>query len=406
MDMDYDPAPRLPVSRGERSVVLVLSVAFAALLAADFASDFNAHKLGAVFVLAFWLPMLAVHALGHALAARLVGWRLAELGVGFGREVFSFRAGSVRVRVHTLPLEGYALVQPGAVRRARAKRAFVYFGGPLANLVVLGVLAPGLALRWPEHGDGLALIALQSLALTAALGALCTLLPYRASGNPSDGLALLECAFGSEEVLRERLASVFMQEARRLLYDEQPSTARQLLEQGLVLLPAEPQLLGLRGVIHAADGDPQTAYAALEALGPPDARAPALRAELIADAAWAVLLGRDEALLPDAQRAAERACELRPDEPHHEILLGRALFDRARLDEAYARFMSAYKHARTLEQEAQCIAYLALVCRGLQRAPGAVPFADQAARFEAAVRSRAVPDGLRRRVLGSAPRSD
>ena len=406
MHVDLDPAPRLPVSRGERSVVLLLAIAFVALLGADLAHGFNIQKLGAVFVLAFWLPVLGFHALGHALAARLVGYRLMEIGVGFGRELGRFRVGSVRVLVRTLPLEGYVLAQPGSAHAARARRALVHLGGPLANLVLLGLLAPVLELRWVEPGDGIGLVAAQSLALSAALGALYALLPYRAAGNPSDGLALLECVFASSETSSARHVWPLLNEARRQLYDEQPAPARALIEGGLTQQPSDPRLLGMQAVIRAAEGDAPGAYAALEALGPPDARAPELRAELIANAAWAVLLGRDQALLGDAQRAADRASELCPDEPHYQLLSARAAFERDRLEDAYARFMSAYQRTRDADQETQCIAYLALICRALRRAPGSVPFGEYAIRFEVALRARAVPAGLRQRVLDGAPPVD
>lgn len=402
MQAEVDLGSRLPTSRGERSCVVALCAAFAALLVADFANDFDVRKLGGAFVLAFWLPMLRLYMLGHALAARVVGWRLVEVGVGFGRELLRLRVGSVRVRVSSLPLVGYALVLPGSSRGARAKRALVYLGGPLTSLGVVAALAPVLELRLPERGDSLAFIVLHSLALAAALITLCALIPYRTSGNPSVGLALLECAFARADTLRARHATVFAREARRLLGDEQPAAARALIEAGLAQLPDEPRLLGMAAVVRAAEGDPREAYGALEALGPPDARARALRAELIADAAWAVLLGRDATLLSDAERAAERASELCPDEPEHALLLGRVLLERRRLEAAYSHLMSAYRHVCDVDQEAHCVAYLALVCRALSRAPGANLFGAQAARFEAAVYSHPVPPGLRQRVLESA----
>jgi hypothetical protein len=404
MQADADLAPRLPASRGERALVAALCVGFVALLAADFATDLDARKLGAAFTLAFWLPALRLHMLGHALAARLVGWRLVEVGVGFGRELLRLRVRSVRVRVSAVPLEGYALVQPGSLRAARAKRALVYLGGPLANLAVIAALAPAIELRAPARGDSLTFIVLQSLALASAIVGACALFPYRTSGHASDGLSLLECAFASAETLRARHASVFVREARRLLGDEQPVAACELIERGLTQLPEEPRLLGMAAVVRAAEGDPRAAYAALEELGPPDDREPTLRAELIADAAWAVLLGRDDTLLADAERAAERAIELCPDEPEYSLLLGQVLLERRRHEAAYAHLMSAYRRVGDVDHELRCIAYLALVCRALQRSGGVLPFAAHAERFEAAVCSRPVPPGLRLRVLEGAPR--
>jgi predicted Zn-dependent protease len=155
----------------------------------------------------------------------------------------------------------------------------------------------------------------------------------------------------------------------------------------------------LQAVCQAASGHAERAYAALEELGPPDARPEAQRAELLADAAWAVLSSQDTALLSDAGRAAERALQLNPNDPHYEILLGRVHLERSRPQEAYACLMNAYKRTRDVDQEAQCVAYLALACQALSGSPGAAKLAAYADRFEAAVRSHDVPPALRQRVL-------
>jgi predicted Zn-dependent protease len=225
------------------------------------------------------------------------------------------------------------------------------------------------------------------------------LIPYRSQGNPSDGLGLLLSWFASEESFRQRLAWPFITLARRLLLREQIGMAEQAIAAGLAQHPDEPRLIGLRAVCQAAGSQAERAYATLEELGSPDARAPAAGADLLADAAWAVLFARDATLLPDAGRAAERALELCPDDPHYEILLGRIHLERSRPHEAYTCLMNAYKRTRDVDQEAQCVAYLALACQALSGSPGAIKVAGYAARFEAAVRSHDVPPALRQRVL-------
>lgn len=399
MNVDYDPAPRLPVSPGERWIVVSLALALAGLVVADLVQGFSHNKLSVLFVLAFWGPMLVLHELGHALAARACGWHVSEIVIGFGRELRRFRVGGTRVRLRAVPVEGYVLLSPRSTRRARSKQAFIYFAGPLTELVVLAVALPLLDFTLPSAGDGVGRIALSSLAVTAALGALCTLFPYRSLGNPSDGLGVLLSWLASEQSFRERLSWPFIVEARRLLLREQLSAAEQAIQAGLEQHPDDPRLLGLLAVSQAALGQGERAYATLEALGPPDERPAAVRADLLADAAWAVLFARDAHLLPDAGRAAERAHELCPGDPHYQILLGRIHLERSRAQEAYGYLMSAYKRTRDVDQEAQCVAYLALACQALRGALGAERIASYAARFEDAVRSHDVPPGLRQRVL-------
>jgi len=399
MNVDYDPAPRLPVSPGERWIVVSLALGLTALLVADLAQGFSHNKLSVVFVLVFWGPLLVLHELGHALAARLLGWKVTEIVIGFGRELRRFRVGETRVRLRAVPIEGYVLLSPRSTRRARAKQALIYFAGPLTELLVLGLLGLLLDFAPPRPDDSVGRIALQSLAFTAALGAFCTLFPYRSLGNPSDGLGVLLSWFSSEQSFRERLSWPFVLEARRSLLREQLAAAEHAIQAGLEQHPDDPRLLGLLAVSQAAAGRGEQAYATLEALGSPDERPSAARADLLADAAWAVLFARDTHLLPDAGRAAESAHELCPQEPHYQILLGRIHLERSRPQEAYACLMSAYKRTRDVDQEAQCVAYLALACQALRGTISAARIAGYAARFEVAVGSHDVPPGLRQRVL-------
>jgi hypothetical protein len=398
MNVDYDPAPRLPVSTGERVLILVLALGFFALLIADIARGFNINKLSVLFVLLFWGPLLVLHELGHALAARSVGWHVNEVVIGFGRELTRFRVGQTRVTIRALPVEGYVVPSPNSVDRARWKQAWIYLAGPLTELVLLVYLGWLLDWRGPAVNDPVERVALESLAVTAGLGVLCTLFPYSSSRNPSDGLGILTSWLHTDESFRQRLCWPFLSEGRRLLLREQIPLALETVQAGLAQYPDDPRLRGLLAVCHAAEGDAARGFEELEALGPPDARPPLIRAELLADAAWAVLFARDADLLPDAQRAIRQALELAPEDPHYEILLGRVHLERGRPEEAYARLMGAYKRTRDVDQEAQCVAYLAIACAELANSPGASIIASYAGRFAAAVKSHDVPPDLRQRV--------
>jgi hypothetical protein len=303
------------------------------------------------------------------------------------------------VRLRAVPVEGYVLLSPRSTQRARAKQAFIYFAGPLTELLVLALLLPVLDFAPPSPTDSLGRVALESLAVAAALGALCTLFPYRSLGNPSDGLGVLLSWLSSEQSFRERLSWPFITEARRLLVREQLGAAEQAIQAGLAQHPDEPRLIGLLAVSQAAAGQGERAYATLESLGSPDERPARIRADLLADAAWAVLFAGDAHLLPEAGRAAETAHELKPGDPHYQILLGRVLLERSRPLEAYACLMSAYKRTRDVDQEAQCVSYLALACQALRTTPSATRVAGYAPRFEAAVLSHDVPPSLRQRVI-------
>jgi hypothetical protein len=398
MNVDYDPAPRLPVSSGERTFVVVISLGFVGLLGADLAQSFSPNKLAALFVLSFWVPLLVLHEVAHALAARSVGWHVSEVVIGFGRELLRFRVGATRVRVRAMPLEGYVVPSPDAVEGARVKQAWVYAAGPLSQgLVLLGV-GSVLGWQWPAPGDSIGRIALQSLAVAAALGALCTLAPYSSRGHASDGLGLLASLFVAPDTFRQRLCWPFLADARRHLLREQVTLAEQRARAGLEQFPEEPRLLGLLAVCTAASGAAQQAFDQLEALGPPENQPAPVRADVLADAAWSVLFAQRLDLYSDAQRAVQQSIELAPSDLHYQVLLGRLHLEQGRAELAYAQLMAAYKLTTDVDQEAQCVAYLALCCAALAKSESAPAVAGYAPRFLHAALALDLPPTLRQRL--------
>jgi len=64
--------------------------------------------------------------------------------------------------------------------------------------------------------------------------------------------------------------------------------------------------------------------------------------------------------------------------------------------------MAAYKRTNDVDQEAQCVAYLALACAELGRTEGAPRVADFTGRFVQAALASDLPPELRRRVEAAA----
>ena len=81
----HDPAPRRPLTRAEVRAALSFALLFMGLLGLELVTGASPTKLSMVFVLLAWLPMLVVHELGHALAARAVGWDVLEIVIGYCR---------------------------------------------------------------------------------------------------------------------------------------------------------------------------------------------------------------------------------------------------------------------------------------------------------------------------------
>jgi hypothetical protein len=184
----------------ERRVLIGFVLVVFGLLTAEVVRDFTPIKLSVlVFVLA-WLPLVAVHELGHALAAWMCGWRVGGIAIGQGRPLASFRVRGVPVRVGRLPLGGFVAIAPRHLRQVRLRSAFIYLMGPGLPLLFLGalVLALGPA-RLTTPTSHLGLVAAQAIAVAILVGAAANLVPrYARRGDPilgpmgpSDGMGII-----------------------------------------------------------------------------------------------------------------------------------------------------------------------------------------------------------------------
>ncbi len=396
MSEDLDPTPRLPLSRGEKQASLAGFVLIFGLLAAEVLRELNSAKLGLLFFLLAWVPMLVVHELGHAVAARLMGWRVNELVIGYGRELTCFYFGSALVRLKAAPLEGYVLPSPVRLRSPRLESAFIYAAGPgIEILVLLGlyILADGqLFTRTDEIG----LVALQGTAAAIGLGLFFTLVPRPVGHAMSDGLGIIVSLYRPASHFRAMLLTPYISEATRALILEGPEVARDVVQRGLARHEEAPKLLGLLAVSHAIAGEPDEAHALLEGLETTDVEA---------YRAWVLLEGAEPGRFVFARQAAERAVKASPYSVVPRIVLGRAFLGLELNREAFAQFMAGYKMAETSEAEGWCLAYLALASHraigsGQTRAeqPPRIE-TDYPARFRVALEgSPIVGPELRRRV--------
>lgn len=396
MNEEFDPAPRLPLSPAERRALLAAFALFFGLLAVELLRELTAAKLGLIFLILAWGPLLVIHELGHAIAARLVGWRVSEIVIGFGRELTRFQLGSTLVRLKAAPVEGYVLPSPNRLRSPRLESAFIYAAGPGAELVVLFglyVLADGhLFTRTDEPG----LLALQGAAVAIGLGLFFNLLPLPVGGGMTDGLGILVSLVRPESHFRAALLAPCVRKATRALILDQPQLARDALQRGLARHGEVPELSGLLAVAHATAGESDEARALLEEL--PSDNADAYRA-------WVLLEDPEPGRLPFARQAAERAVAAAPHGVVPRILLGRAFLGLGLNREAFAQLMVAYKAARTSEEEGWCLGYLALASHravatgqhASEQPPRIEP--DYPTRFRAALDGPPiVSSALRRRV--------
>ena len=107
------------MTEGEAKISAIVGLFLTVLFLVAILEEYTPQKLSIVFYILFWVPMLIVHELGHALAARMLGWQVREIVIGFGRTLWQFQYGSTRIKIKLAPIEGYVLpapVDPGNVR--------------------------------------------------------------------------------------------------------------------------------------------------------------------------------------------------------------------------------------------------------------------------------------------------
>jgi len=196
------------------------------------------------------LASLALHELGHALAARLLGFRVYSVTLGQGPLLFARRWGRVDLMLRALPLGGYTEAGATAPRLLRLRAALFVAAGPLANALALVCLLP----RWPggllaQLSGGLAPVPL--LLATNGVSLLLSLLPSwpqsRADRHLADGPTLLEALRGRADWARQRLAAGWYLAALDAHCTQPAARADEVLAQALSRFPDDPRLRRLAG---------------------------------------------------------------------------------------------------------------------------------------------------------------
>ncbi|MBX3183659.1 MAG: M50 family metallopeptidase [Polyangiaceae bacterium] len=304
----YDPAPRRPLSQGERLIAAGFFLLFFGALAGELLRDFRPVKLGLLAAVVSWVPLLVLHELGHALAARAVGWHVSEVVLGQGRDLVRFRWGKARVSFKLAPLIGYVRTVPTSLTGARWRQALIYAAGPLAELCLVLALWLVVGEELLRRSESLGVVLAQAVALTALLGGLFNLLPFRVpGGGASDGLGILLSAFTPRERFEWQLATPWVDLAEALLDDARGAEAEQVLEEGLAELPLHPRLRLAQARCRAELDDDAGAVAILEGFGDLESLPPGLRQDVLATGARVALIAGTEARWLDARRLAERA---------------------------------------------------------------------------------------------------
>jgi len=176
-----------PLRRGERWTYVIFFVLLVGMLAGETFTNYQPVKLSILFFILTWFPLLAIHELGHALAAHLCGWRVRKISLGMGRVVRSYHIGNTLLVLRVIPIEGYVVPVPRDLRNVRIKSAFIYFAGcGMELLVLLGfalVIGPRPLLT---RTDSIPIILIQTFGAAIALSLVSNLIPRSSQNNLGD----------------------------------------------------------------------------------------------------------------------------------------------------------------------------------------------------------------------------
>src|ERR1035438_6285232 len=108
-------------------------------------SDFLTSLVAVVAVLGF---MILIHEFGHYAVAKLLGVRVEQFAIGFGKRLVGFRRGETEYRINAIPLGGYVKMSgenpmdersgdPGEfLSHSRWHRFLIAIAGPSMNILL------------------------------------------------------------------------------------------------------------------------------------------------------------------------------------------------------------------------------------------------------------------------------
>ena len=254
------PAGRRRLSQTEARISATVGILFTIMILLAIFEEYSAGRLSVILVLLFWIPMLVLHELGHAIAAHLLGWRVKEIVIGFGRELWQWQVGETRIRVKLAPVEGYVLPLPTSARGMRLKSALIYAAGPGIELLLLAAMVFVLGSDYVFGGSNeLGQVAAQSLAIAILLGAGFNLLPFATDGGVSDGLGIISSPFMSDAAIELRLLAGDIRDIAALIDSGNTSEAATQAERLLGRFPNNPVLQDLYAAALSANGQDEAA---------------------------------------------------------------------------------------------------------------------------------------------------
>ncbi len=315
-----------------------------------------------LFLIASILP----HELGHALAARWLGFRVFKIYVGHGKTLFQRNLLGFPTEFRAIPLGGFVLATPTDTNWFRLKEFTFILAGPIANLSLCAITLLFVPVRDVLDFGGI----LRSAApgpvffYTNLLIFVQNLWPHTFHSPigklANDGKMLWQILFAKAEMIDNTAAARFTLEAMACHEKHQVADALAWIDQGLARFPANFLLLNWRGVLLLEQRQHEAARDCFKMLLARTDNPPGVRALILNNLAYVdALLGGNE-LLREADRYSQEAMSLIGWLPAVKGTRGTTLLELGQIEDALVLLHESMEHAESSSGKAQNACFISI----------------------------------------------
>jgi Tfp pilus assembly protein PilF len=337
----------------------------------------------------FLLLTILPHEFGHALTAKLVGFRVFMVVVGFGKTFYKKRLLGFNLELKSVPLGGVTILTPKSEKNFKLKYALSVIAGPLVS-VIIGWIVLLVMPRpiWP-HGEvpgigdlkgnififitpfvGQGLLPLQIILVANIWILLVNLWPRHINSMvgkiPSDGLLLLKMPFMKREKIVQLLAANYVYETSEAYQLKKYPEAQKWCEEGLVKYPENQLLVNWLGIIFLQRGSFQEARSLFYKQVQLRMADPVQNALALNNLAYSNIKLGDPQLLSEADICSSQAMEKLPWMPAVKGTRGAVLVELGQIQEGIILLRESMQDAESNAHKAEnaCLIALAEKKRG------------------------------------------
>jgi tetratricopeptide (TPR) repeat protein len=324
----------------------------------------SGRELTTMFLINLFLILIILpHELGHAIAARLLGWRVFAVVVGLGKQVFKFRLFNIIFSFHWLPVGGITQVAPIDARWFRLKRFLIFLAGPAVNAAIAAIILLACWTQLREFGY-LGLPRVARLCFWANLWVLAfNLWPHHSKtlNMATDGKQLLKTFTRKPKEMNDLLAARFAVEAV-FCRDELKDLQRALdwCHKGLALYPSNFSLLNVSGMLSLDQQQYNEAREIFQRLLPQVSKPSQQRYLVLNNIAYADAIICDPALLPEADAYSKEAYNGAPWNPSIIGTRGTVLVAMAQYEDGIKLLAESIEKAHTPRSKSENACHLVI----------------------------------------------